>query len=245
MRTTLVIMLLVGAVEAHAKCAAPHAYFLPRPGTPLPPDPTLFFIVPPASYPKPAATIAFTASSETNAKLEVTSTPMPTVADFRIIKLSVKAPAGTKFAIDGFGGKPAAWSVEAMTLPADFTLSRGKDAYSSWTCSYESSRVLESSISAPAFRVEFAATEAELLANKGQTVVVEGQNDGFLRNNDKPDVEPQAPAVRLGHHNCWGANFVWKTAKVAVRVTALLPDGSERASKDIFILDVVKDWTEK
>jgi hypothetical protein len=124
------------------------------------------------------------------------------------------------------------WRTEVAPVPPRFVLTRGKDVSFQWTCSAELSRVLESSISAPAYEIEFANREWELKEGSGRRVVVEGDARGFAN-----DDGPPRSVVSLGHHNCWGWNLKWELSGIAVRVTALLADGSERKFDGIFVLE--------
>ncbi|MDP1821967.1 MAG: hypothetical protein Q8L48_01950 [Archangium sp.] len=244
MRALLAVGVLLCTLPAQAKCAMPSPYVLPRPGTPLPPNPTLYLFVPPDSKNATAFAEVMRAVTESGTELPLTVRAVKGGAELQVFRLQLVAAAGVRFRLTPVLEKEATWSVEpGVVFPPDFEVTRGKDLFRSWNCSYESSRVLDTSLEAPAYRVDFAGTQAGLLAGKGESVIVEGDAGGFRWGDARP-----APlrAVRLGHHDCWGSNLTWeKSTALVVRVTALLPDGSERKSDKLFVLDPPRPWGSK
>lgn len=243
MKLVLTLLTLLVPVSASAMCASPDAFVLPRPGTVLPPNPTLYFFNPPATPERGRVDpTKMRARTQSGAPLRMESRKLESMGGLEVFRLDVTAKAGVEFHLEPWSAGARGWRVRADALSNEaFMLTRGKDIFSSWTCSYESLRVLDSSLAAPAYRVEFATTEAALRAGKGQSAVVEGDNDAFLVRSSRSEAPPPpARSVRLGHHDCYGENFSWATSSLAVRVTALLSDGSERKSDVVFVLEAPK-----
>ena len=222
---------------------------LPRPGTPLPPNPTLFFFVPPDAE---AVSDDFVANlhavTDDGRHLKISVEQLRGGGELLVWRLDIVAPVGANFHLEPNPLEEPDWPVRANpTTDGAFEPKRGKDLFDKWMCSYESLRVLDANLAAPAFRIEFAETEVALEQGKGESVV-EGAEDGFsrwLRHFQGKRRPAMALAVRLGHHNCWGSNMEWKSPQLAVRVSALLSDGTERASPKVFILDAPLPWSSK
>ena len=97
---------------------------------------------------------------------------------------------------------------------------------SAWTCSYQSTRNLTPSVVAPAYRVEWAASEADFRAGKRATLVLPSRMERFFHWGDQPFVSPAAGQLELGHVNCTGKTFDWN-GPIWVGVAALFEDGTE------------------
>jgi hypothetical protein len=91
----------------------------------------------------------------------------------------------------------------------------------SWTCSYQTTRNLRPSHRAPAYRVEWALTEADFRAGHRESLVV----PGWYESGGKG--EAQGPwVVKLGALDCRAPNFDWK-APIYAGLVALEVDGTE------------------
>lgn len=250
MRSLVLALVVVGGVEAQAKCGDPGGFVLPTPGSPLPANPTLYFFTPGAGTaadpPKPRAV------TQTGQTLALRVSELKTIGTLSAWKLSVTAPRNTRFSIQGISlgtlGKetePAVgpWTTDGEVANESLVLKRGEDVVLDWSCSHTALRVLSSSIDAPAYRVEFAPTKEGLEAGKSTPVVVQGRNDSAYSAARffKQALPPRPSQVELGYFSCVGSNFT--EGAVAIRVTALMPDGTERPSRDVFVLEKLASQT--
>jgi hypothetical protein len=230
-RLALTVSLLVSSA-ASAMCALSQPFFLPAAGTAVPANPTLFLFAP--GYTLQDRLELRALNAVTKAELPLVLTKLATVDGFRAWKVKITAPADTRFLLKGVPGVESVgeWTTGPFEKSGELVLKRGTDITYAWACSFTGLRVLDSSLDAPAYRVEFAESEEKLRAGQFRSVVVDGHNGAF------GERETQPRQVQLGHRSCTGFNFRWDAApRLAVRVTALLADGTERASKDVFVLD--------
>lgn len=228
--TALALVLLTPAA-ALAKCAMPGAFFAPEAGGTVPPNPTLFLFS--SKWRGESAELAVLDGAGKALKFAST---IVTSTDALIVKrLVVEAPAGE--VVLELRDKRSA---DTAPLRARYAVAAGKplatgrpvellgitEEASSWTCSYQSTRNLTPSVVAPAYRIEWASSEADYRAGKRETLVLPYRMRRFFHWGDKPFEFPPAAQLELGHVNCTGRTFEWK-GPIWLGVAALHEDGTE------------------
>ena len=229
------VALVLGAPSSSlASCMSPQPFLAPASGATLPADPVVFLFVPEGLYGSPQVTMAIDVASAGSAvthQVEQVS-HNPAFTTYRI-GLAARETKDLKIAVTfDLGGHPLR-SYEgryrvAASLPEPVRTARrlAPPAYehSSWTCSYQSTWNLETSVDAPAYRIEWAQSLEDYQAGQRSSVVLPGHVRRFWTEDRRP---PGRPKVELGHLDCMDHTLVWPGPRIWVGVWALLPDGSE------------------
>lgn len=204
----------------------------PAPGTVLPPNPVLFVFVPSNLDGFLELPELFVMRDDAGRELVTDVQVLPGSTDQAVVRVAPRASAGVtvKFASGMISDSNEGWPVRRGVASAgeDFRVDARPDDISSWACSFTSYKVFQTSVTAPAYLVEFAADEAALRRGEAQRVVVEGSKAG----------------LQLGHSSCGGWNIDWPAPRVALRVSALLSTGRVLRSERVFVVDRSPEWEE-
>ncbi len=225
-----VALLLALPSAAAAECGAGGAFFAPETGTIVPQDPVLFYF----AYPLGAEAPTFAAKDADGKPLPVTATQVTKAEALVAYRVAVQASSGAILveARHGPSGIPseARYRVGAAGGCAEETpveIAAVETGFLDSACTYESTRILVVAGGAPAYRVEWARTEAEFRAGMRDTVVLPDDMLRFSHGGELPSF-PRGPArLRLGHLMCRGRTMLWDAPAYWVGVTALHTDGRE------------------
>lgn len=225
-RTLAAVALAVvfSSSDVEAKCAMPGVRFEPPDGS-LPPSAVVRLFVPPYHQTSgPLGVYGIDATGKTIAPTVSSESTSDAFTSYRLAFTGLKKGALTVRFTGKYGASRDAtytidpgWSRPAFTAPK-VTLTR---VQTSWTCSHQLTRNVTFPSLAPAYRLTFAATKPALAGSKTSIVL-----PADVRNLFGGYSSPGAADLALGHVNCMGSTYEWKSGQWA-RITALFPDGSE------------------
>ena len=221
--------------RVHADCASPDVAASPRPGSTVPPDPTVYLFLPSLAGGKPLAErIQVTADGQpVSARVDQVSTNEAfTSARVRIdtageSQLTITYDSGWErgelgYTIDSGWRRPPRRAVELTGIE------HRQDA---WTCSYTDAWFLEVDGDADAYRVEWAASARAWKLGAQSTLVVPQSDMDFWHRPDTAPARRSHGSIGLGHLNCFAHTIPAEAVDgpLHVKVSALYADGSESA----------------
>ncbi len=232
MRIVLAVALtLLAPLAAAAKCAAPSPFVSPEAGTSIPPGATLFVFLP--SWRGEGAVDVRTPEGKPVVHTRTALSKSPAFAVERLVLgAGVRGEVVVTLA-DRQGAEPRRLAGYRVGEPAScaaekpVTIRKVEDESHAWTCSYQQTVNLTPSVVAPAYRVRYARSEADLRAGKVESVVVPYRMERFFHWKDERWEAPAAGQVELGHVNCTGKTIEWTDGPLWVSVSALYVDGTE------------------
>lgn len=208
-----------GITEADAMCGSPEHTVLPAPGTPLPPEPTLYAFTPHRALEARLIIEGAEASIERVAEshaYDVTRVRVHARDPGHEIRLYWRYPNGRT-------SRPAHYRVGAATPPNQARVV-GVTRYTwNWTCSFADTIKLELEGTAIAYRVAWADGSTSILPADSRLLWLDNPDDAAA-------LEPvRTTTAELGHINCMGYS-VAPQALARPRpfvLYALYADGSE------------------
>ena len=228
LRVVVLVVALTAGVAA-ASCAPFRGSAFPAEGSVVPPNPTFYVQVEAPPHPGVALQRFRT---DANGKRDVLSMspihelwlerpttrpagePVPytltliaSAEGVDTYRLDVRAAEGDRFVVHPFHKVPITVGPPATPVTAAPVISLGEEKSSAWTCSSETLRVVQTSLTAPAWRVRWAEHESAL-GPASPFIIATGGDAGLA----------------LGRRNCRGFNLRWSTP-IFIEVTALLADG--------------------
>ncbi|MGC4116740.1 MAG: hypothetical protein QM765_19705 [Myxococcales bacterium] len=213
------------------------AFFAPTGGA-VGPNPTLYLFSPikqgelRLEARTPGGTVLATEAKEVSAydAYRVFRIVVKSSADFTISAALELSKGGVEASARSMGlDKAPAIPLKQTLSRADYRVApqrpRLRDAFAkikgveveqrTWTCSFQQSRNLATSVEAPAFRLEWARSAQDYRQGRREKVVLPASRQGELW------------VIKLGHLDCVGWTFPWEGGDVFVGVAGLHEDGSE------------------
>lgn len=233
--SSIALIALLFAADGRGDCLASRPFITPVSGTKLPPNPVLYVFTrshdnaPQASVesadPNAGVKVELVSGNDTfeayklSVKQEVEGA-LKIVVDFKSSHETGTASIAPNYVIDRAWKRPGDKSVRIDSLTKEMR---------SWQCSHNQTYNLRPSVSAMAYRVEWATTPTDFAAGNRESGVFPYSLEPFFQ----PQGGPFEAVIKLGHANCLSNTFRWPAAIVYVGLVALHPDGSETPNNEV------------
>jgi len=223
--TAFLLIQLVNAGTAEADCASPRVTVAPKTGAAVPSNPVVYVFVPTWSAPaKPPLKVTSGRMALAHTVTEVSRTKA-----FVSYRVAIKSKGASAIDVSYAGDKLGTYAIDAKwKAPASRQVKILGASYKKdeWSCSYTNAHLLNLS-AAPAYKLEWAATEADFKSGKTKTIVFPHSSSDFWSSGSVSQKILPDGKVWLGHMSCFGSTAPdnLKLDKRFVRVVALHPDG--------------------